>query len=791
MSTLLVYCTPMSSQAALPSSGDRPASITNALLTWGFLILLAAMAILALHPPDPVPASAPPQEFSAERAMSHVRVIARRPHPIGTPANASVRQYLLEQLSTLGMEPKVFSGTGVDVAFSLVIAGSVQDILGRIPGTANTRAVLLLAHYDSVYRAPGAGDDGAGVAAILETLRALRASSPLKNDLIVMFSDGEEAGLLGAESFVASHPWMKDIGLVMNFEGRGNQGPSLLFETSDGNRPLIGSVQEVTSYPAGSSLAYALYKTLPNDTDLTVFRPSGVPALNFAFGNNLDAYHAPLDTPENLSQSSLQHHGSYALALTRHFGQADMNALRAKHGDSIFFDSFGTMLVSYPESWALPLQIFATLLLVLAIGLSVRRGKARLGRLLLALLPALALLAAISGVLAAVWMGLEAVLRTRRPTGDSMGNSLLLIGLSLLGCAIGGCIFSFLRKRFETDEMSLAGLILLCAVTWGMTIALPAGSYLLFWPLLVLILGSVVANLGSGSPNLTFWCGVPGAAAMVLLCAPLLYLVYVFIGLGTILVVVTAVLIGLFLVSAGTVLDIAMPQGRWRAVAIPLLLASIACLAIGAGMSHWSAEHPRPDSLIYGFNADDHSTTWISSNSTLDAWTSQFFPASATKHEAPSECFSGYLYFRRNGPVYTTTAPLVSLEAPFVETKSDEVQGDARKVHLMVTSKRGADVMELVFDRQTYITSATINGRSVPLDRGKRRSETAKPGRILLNGMGSTPVDLDLTLHGASGGGFHILDESFGLPLVPAPRPADLMPWYGSDVTVVCQNHKL
>ena len=180
---------------------------------------------------------------------------------------------------------------------------------------------------------------------------------------IVLFTDGEEDGLLGAEAFVHGHPWAKNAGLVLNFEARGDRGPSLLFETSANNAGLVDAVGRYTPHPMGSSFFYALYKLLPNDTDFTVLRPSGVPGLNFAFGEGLDAYHSPLDTPEHLSLGSLQHHGSYGLALVRHFGQLDLAPLKSAPGDAIFFNWFGDRLISYRQSWVLPGEILATVLL--------------------------------------------------------------------------------------------------------------------------------------------------------------------------------------------------------------------------------------------------------------------------------------------------------------------------------------------------------------------------------------------------------------------------------------------
>ena len=58
---------------------------------------------------------------------------------------------------------------------------------------------------------------------ILEGVRAyLALNKTPKNDIIILFSDAEELGLLGAQAFVEHHPWAKNIGLVLNFEARGS-----------------------------------------------------------------------------------------------------------------------------------------------------------------------------------------------------------------------------------------------------------------------------------------------------------------------------------------------------------------------------------------------------------------------------------------------------------------------------------------------------------------------------------------------------------------------------------------
>lgn len=86
-----------------------------------------------------------------------------------------------------------------------------------------------MGHCDTVPASPGANDDAAAVAAVLETARALLAGHRLRNDVILLFTDGEEpAPRYGSAAFVAEHPWAADIEFVINLEAIGSGGPSSL-----------------------------------------------------------------------------------------------------------------------------------------------------------------------------------------------------------------------------------------------------------------------------------------------------------------------------------------------------------------------------------------------------------------------------------------------------------------------------------------------------------------------------------------------------------------------------------
>ncbi|MGI8437963.1 MAG: M28 family peptidase [Chthoniobacterales bacterium] len=343
-------------------------------ILWLVLIAVAGVALVAIKPPAAVGPDAPPEQFSAARAMSHLQHFATKPHPIGSAANATARDYLATALTALGGEVRVERTVGLHARGRFIRAGNAENIVARFPGRANQRAVMLVAHYDSVPQGPGAADDGAGVISILETVRALRAGPPLQNDVLVLLTDGEEPGLLGSAGFVADHPDLaRQVGVILNLEARGTSGPALMFETSVGNGWLIHELAQSAPSLLASSLMYAAYQLLPNDTDLSELKRTGVPAMNFAFTETIQCYHTRLDTKENLDPRSVQHLGANVLGLSQHFGHLPLTETRKP--DCVYFDWLGHRLVHYPM-WMVWVIALATFALLLAAWLTGRRDHA-------------------------------------------------------------------------------------------------------------------------------------------------------------------------------------------------------------------------------------------------------------------------------------------------------------------------------------------------------------------------------------------------------------------------------
>ena len=249
------------------------------------LVFAVYWSYKSLMPPYESDSDADNSSFATDRALEHVQNISKVPHGVGFPGHEQVRSYIIGELKNLGLETFTQEGYTCGDWGNL---SKATNVLARIKGTSEGKALLLLSHYDSSpHSSYGASDAGSGIATILEGVRAfLSSNNPPKNDIIVLISDGEELGLNGADLFVNNHPWAKDVGLVLNFEARGSGGPSyMLIETNRGNGNLIKEFTNANpKYPVANSLAYSIYKMLPNDTDLTVFREDGdIEGFNFAF----------------------------------------------------------------------------------------------------------------------------------------------------------------------------------------------------------------------------------------------------------------------------------------------------------------------------------------------------------------------------------------------------------------------------------------------------------------------------------------------------------------------------
>ena len=529
---------------------------------WALVIAVLAVAIvaaaLALCTPSPQPADAPATAFSAGRAMADIVMIARRPHPMGSPEASGVQEALFARLQALGLSPtfRPFE----------TAKGPGRNILGVLPGADRAApAVLLMAHSDSVPWGPGAADDGMGVAAILETVRALKASGPLKHDLMVLITDGEEPGLYGAAAFFSGDPARAHVGVVLNLEARGDRGRAVMFETHADAQRLIRALIEADALQGASSLMPDLYRRLPNGTDLTEAIKRGYAGLNFAVFDGFDAYHQPTDTPQRLDAGSLQSLGDQVLAAARVLATA--RDLPGRAPDRVYADVLGRTVLQYPASaaWGLLAVAVAAMSLMAVRALHGRQtsfaGIAGGVVAVLGLLPVLVLELAGVGLLRVLLAHHHLAPLLRHSEWALAGAALLSAGVTLIWLRVAN---GWLRPV----SLTLGALKVFALAAILLQVLAPLDAFIPAWPLLLTAVGAVLAGAArrdyasplfaaAAAAQLFYWCG----------------LIFALVGQTT--PVVLAPFVGLAVMA---LLPLA-PPGRWSG------WAGLACMGAGVALS--------------------------------------------------------------------------------------------------------------------------------------------------------------------------------------------------------------
>lgn len=756
------------------------------------LVILAAVSWLAVAVtgvPEVVPASAPATAFSAERAMEHVRVLASAPRPVGSAAHERARLYLETQLRELGLTPQVQETVAASSGGWGNVFGRVHNVVARLPGldpSADAPAVLLLAHYDSVQSGPGASDDAVGSAVLLETLRALREGQVPRHDVIALFTDAEETGLLGAEAFAAEHPWADRIGVVLNFEARGTRGPALMFETGADNRWLIERFAEASPYPVAASYSYEVYRRMPNDTDYSVFRRRGVPGLNFAYVHGAVGYHTTQDSIERLDPRSLQHHGENALALARALGDEELpvpGADDVPRGDAVYFNPLGSTFVHFSAAWVPVLAGVLALAALAIVVLALVRRRLGVGGLLGGFVAWLAIAAVAVGLGIAAVGVLFPIFFDFRIWGDESSVAWTLFGWLLFTLGLAIVLYRVLRRWLAAESLAAGGLLLWTLVGTAVSFVAPGASYLFLVPLAVQLLATgwfllarapvpaaaedseAAAYRSTGRVTVVLWflLAIAGGVA-ALIWASTLGLIAVGLQFGAVVAAaaLAALLLALLAPQVETV-TAGLPGPGWL-LGAGLAVVGIALVVAVRAAGGFGPDSPRPTSLFYAVDAERDEAVWGSFERQPSEWTRQVLPEDAER--APLPAFLG-----REVEVVQAPAPVLEIPAPAIEVTG----GDGGRYDARVVAPPGAGRLRIVLQPASAISEVRVHGHEASLpDDGDLVS-------ILYYAPSRAGVDLEVTVEegapapelAAVAQWLRLPDEEMG---GPGPRPPELMP---------------
>ncbi|KAB7739299.1 M20/M25/M40 family metallo-hydrolase [Parvibaculum sedimenti] len=748
-----------------------------------FFVAMAAalfLAALALRAPGPQPADIPAHQFSASRAMEDIRVIAARPHPIGAVDAARVRAYLFSRMTALGLSPRLGLGQGT---FSLparriFVAGRVVNFVGLLSGTqGDLPAILIMAHYDTVPNSPGAADDTAGVASALEIVANLNAAGPRLRDVIVLFTDGEEAGLLGSDAFFARDPLARRVGLVINLEARGGGGRAMMFETNGKVGGIVSAYGRAAPLPSANSLAAFVYRHMPNGTDFTNAARRGLAGLNFAYiGDELD-YHTAHATPENIDPGSVQHMGDSVLGLVAQLSHAREYPNGAS--ERVYADILGHGFVAYPV-WGGWLIIGASIVLIALAAIRWRReGALRAGDVLRGVGLFLCVTVGVGaglGLIGWLMLGFSDVqmkytLLARY--GFVLGGYVALatgLALSVVAAFLG---VSFLGRTATPEALWCGGLLLLVVAAAGLQVVAPTTAFMVAWPLLVgslaaaaplapfvgqgaraFIVATVIGALGAGQA--AEWGGQIFGALGVNVPA---------------LLTVQAAIISILLWPS--VFALARASRAWAAPAALITLGGIAVLY--ARFAPADAAHPRLTEAFYTAGPGPQDFNRIADFPRLDEWSMAALEADGG--EVQRDEFQPFLPMK----VWAVAAKPASVAQPEIAVVRAETRGGRRFITLRLTPTRGGRELRLFLKPNVDLGDAVLNGQplsaSVAAGVWTGFGYAAPPGEgVTLSFSAAAPGRIEAKLAEVADG----WPEGAKVP----PKPAGFMPWRYSDVTV-------
>jgi len=672
-----------------------------------FLIIIATIyfSFTSIIPQKISDFSTPLTEFSADRALNHLKKITNKPHYVGTAEHEKVQFYIVSQLLELGLETEIQDQVALNKKWNA--GANTQNILARIKGTDNGKALLLLTHYDSQpHSSLGASDAGSGVVTILEGLRAYLVNNKQpKNDIIILFSDAEEIGLLGASAFVNNHLWAKDVGLVLNFEARGSGGPSyMLMETNGGNKNLIKNFSEANpKYAVTSSLMYSIYKMLPNDTDLTIFKEDGdIDGFNFAFIDDHFDYHTAQDSFERLDRNSLEHQASYLMPLLNYFGDADLNNLKSNK-DYVYFSLPFIGVIFYSFSMILPMLLLAIILFIVLILYAIKKNQIKAGYIFSGFIPFIIALI-IAGL--ATYFGWKLILKIHPQYSDILqgftyNGHYYIAAFSTLTL---GILFLIYDRHFTKElktSLSIAPIFFWLIINIALAIYLKGAGYFIitvFYGVVSLSILIMSKKSIQFKQVLLTVLSIP----ILLLFVPLIKMLPVGLGLTALLgsTILIVLLFGL-LIPVFSIYKNSKRLGQ-------LFLVLSAILFISTSFkSTYNIDRKMPNSIIYILDADKNDAYWASFDTKVDDFTSQFLGDNPIEGAVDSAISKS----KYNSTIKLhQIAATQNIAAPEISFVSDTTIYDDRTIHFIIEPKRKANRIELVTNKKVQLKTFKING---------------------------------------------------------------------------------
>ncbi len=732
-------------------------------------------------------------EFSINNALAHLKEISKTTHYTGSEDHIKVQNYIVNELKKLGLQPEIQQQVSINNKWRA--ATNNANIIATIKGSEVGKSLVLLSHYDSnPHSSLGASDAGSGVVTILESVRAFLAKNKTpKNDIHIVITDAEELGLLGAKAFVDKHPLAKNVGLVLNFEARGSGGPSYMLMESNGknSKLLTEFIKANPTYPAANSLMYSIYKMLPNDTDLTVFRENGnINGFNFAFiGDHFD-YHTAQDSYERLDRETLLHQADYLMTTLNYFANSDLSNLESTK-DHIYTNFPFTTLLHYPFSWILPMLIVAFLLLLGILFFGIALNKITIKGLLKGFTPFTISLVVCVGISFFLWKGILLIHPHYNDIlhGFTYNGYEYIAAFALLNIWLLFKIYRPFFKKYSGADLVVAPLIFWLIINVLIFIYLKGAAYFIIPVYFALLTLGIFIFIDTKRTT--------KIAVSTILAIPILYIfapqIKMFpVGLG----LKNLFISGLFLVLIFGLMIPIFASYKSRKTLVKIIgFATLFFFGFATYNSGFNEENKKPNSAVFINDVDSNQSYWATYDSKSDAYTKQFFGDNPTKGNftgttSKSKYNTSYKFHKK-----TTNR---AINPPEISTLHDTIIGNFRNISLHIKPQRSVNKFELIAN--TSIEFNAIGVQNVFLDK-KKETDTfkVKKGTILSYFMAAKDsiLKVDFTINKNSNPNISLIESSFDLHTNPLfnikPRTKEMMPmpFVTNDAVITIQKIKL
>jgi hypothetical protein len=718
-----------------------------------------------------------------ENIVKHIDKITQGPRAIGDEYHDDTERYLKRELNKMGLSVSLQPSIGFNN--NNRTAAPVRNIIATFPGTSpNNKSLMLLAHYDAAkFSGKGAGDDASGVAIILESINALLKSKKAPtNNIVVLFTDGEEVGLLGAKTFINEQLNYHNVGLIINLEARGTNGPAMMWpETDGGNRSMIEQFEAAgVPMPVTTSLHYEIYKILPNDTDLTPFNQEAkINGFNFAFIDDHFNYHTQRDSIQNLSLDTLAHQSIQLYTMLKHFSQADLSQLKSEHS-LVYFSLPMIGLISYSTSitWVFLIVSMTVLLGLLVITLNQKKFK--LSSFITAPLP---MLFATASTYIWCWLLVKGLYTLFPEFSDILqgfpySGHHIMAAILISGAILGSGVYSLFSQK-QPLAQSFSNSIIWFLIIVPMCYALP-GSGLLIWPL---ILSVILLGVQLFSPKYTEGTSAVFAVLVFIMMGSLL--VNFPIALGIKAIPLTAVIM---VALMGLLVPLFNGRISIKATAVIVLLPLIYLAWHFNQNPTISDEHPLPTSLSYLYDHDTQNGYYFNYDQTDHNWNQILFK----KIEGNQKLVDFRSRYKK--PLKTLALASDPIKIPKIEIKARSLLSPVHRpeVEITFTANSSTEIMEIYSNASLTVHKMSIDSRSAVL---QEPIELNAGDRLLHYYFdGKKQIKMKLTLEQAQHLDWQIQSHSTDLldraEFDLEPRPSQQIPkaFIKSDNTIAVQS---